>query len=112
MSSKYDLFISYAHLDDRSPYSEKNDWIDLLHERLSGMASQALGYEVSIRRKATICKAMTLVNIIQRTALRLGRMERCRGLDHKNWEALGTSLICDQQRGQADRSGRNPGDSA
>lgn len=50
MPSKYDLFISYAHLDDRSPTGDKQGWIDLLHERLSVMVSQALGYEISIWR--------------------------------------------------------------
>jgi hypothetical protein len=50
MPSKYDLFISYAHLDDISPTGDKQGWIDLLHERLSVMVSQALGYEISIWR--------------------------------------------------------------
>jgi hypothetical protein len=46
----YDIFISYAHLDDRSPEGDAKGWIDLLHERLSIRVSQALGYEVSIWR--------------------------------------------------------------
>ncbi len=47
---KYDIFISYAHLDDRSPFGDEKGWIDLLHERLSVLVSQALGYELSIWR--------------------------------------------------------------
>ena len=50
MSFKYDIFISYAHLDDRSAFGDKKGWIDLLHERLSVLVSQALGYELSIWR--------------------------------------------------------------
>ena len=36
MSYDYDLFISYAHIDDVSPFGEERGWISLLHERLSG----------------------------------------------------------------------------
>jgi len=50
MPFTYDIFISYAHLDDRSPFGEEKGWIDLLHERLSVLVSQALGYELSIWR--------------------------------------------------------------
>ena len=50
MPFTYDIFISYAHLDDRSPFGDEKGWIDLLHERLSVMVSQALGYELSIWR--------------------------------------------------------------
>ena len=35
MEYEYDLFISYAHIDDLSPFGEEKGWIDLLHERLS-----------------------------------------------------------------------------
>src|SRR5260370_2646781 len=47
---KYDIFISYAHLDDRSPFGDEKGWIDLLQERLSVLVAQALGYELSIWR--------------------------------------------------------------
>src|SRR6266849_1701671 len=50
MPFTHDIFISYAHLDDRSPFGDEKGWIDLLHERLSVMVSQALGYELSIWR--------------------------------------------------------------
>jgi hypothetical protein len=50
MPFKYDIFISYAHLDDRSPFGDEKGWIDLLHERLSVLVSQALGYDVRIWR--------------------------------------------------------------
>lgn len=51
MPFKYDIFISYAHLDDRSVLGdEEKGWIDLLEERLSVLVSQALGSEVSIWR--------------------------------------------------------------
>ncbi len=50
MKYDYDLFISYAHIDDVSPFGEEKGWIDLLHERLSVLLSQALGYELRIWR--------------------------------------------------------------
>jgi hypothetical protein len=50
MPFTYDIFISYAHLDDRSPYGDEKGWIDLLHERLTVLVSQALGAEVRIWR--------------------------------------------------------------
>src|SRR5258708_5090617 len=51
MSFKYDIFISYAHLDDRSVLGDdEKGWIDLLEERLSVLVSQALGSEVTIWR--------------------------------------------------------------
>ncbi|MBA3240863.1 MAG: toll/interleukin-1 receptor domain-containing protein [Acidobacteria bacterium] len=50
MDYEYDLFISYAHIDDRSPFGQEKGWIDLLHERLSVLVSQALGNEVKIWR--------------------------------------------------------------
>ena len=50
MPFTYDIFISYAHLDDRSPFGDDKGWIDLLHERLSVLVSQAVGSELSIWR--------------------------------------------------------------
>ncbi len=50
MSYEYDLFISYAHIDDLSPFGGDKGWISLLHERLSVLLSQALGYEPKIWR--------------------------------------------------------------
>jgi hypothetical protein len=50
MEYDYDLFISYAHIDDLSPFGEGKGWIDLLHERLSVLLAQALGYEPRIWR--------------------------------------------------------------
>lgn len=50
MQYEYDIFISYAHIDDMSPFGEEKGWIDLLHERLSVLLAQALGYEPRIWR--------------------------------------------------------------
>jgi hypothetical protein len=50
MEYEYDLFISYAHIDDLSPFGDEKGWIDLLHERLSVLLAQALGYEPRIWR--------------------------------------------------------------
>lgn len=50
MPFTHDIFISYAHLDDRSPFGDEKGWIDLLHERLSVLVSQALGYELRVWR--------------------------------------------------------------
>jgi len=50
MPFTYDIFISYAHLDDRSPFGDEKGWIDLLHERLSVLVSQAVGSELSVWR--------------------------------------------------------------
>jgi hypothetical protein len=50
MPFTYDIFISYAHLDDRSPFGDDKGWIDLLHERLSVLVSQAVGSELSVWR--------------------------------------------------------------
>lgn len=50
MPFTYDIFISYAHLDDRSPFGDEKGWIDLLHERLSLMIGQRLGSELPIWR--------------------------------------------------------------
>src|SRR5712692_3499961 len=50
MPFTHDIFISYAHLDDRSPFGDEKGWIDLLHQRLSVLVSQALGYELRVWR--------------------------------------------------------------
>ncbi|MBC7931200.1 MAG: toll/interleukin-1 receptor domain-containing protein, partial [Rubrivivax sp.] len=50
MNFEYDIFISYAHIDDLSPSGEEEGWIDLLHKRLSVLLAQALGYELKIWR--------------------------------------------------------------
>src|ERR1041384_7591545 len=51
MPFKYYIFISYAHLDDRSALGDnEKGWIDLLEDRLSVLVSQAVGSEVSIWR--------------------------------------------------------------
>lgn len=50
MSFTHDIFISYAHIDDVSPFGQEKGWIDLLHERLSVLLAQALGYEPKIWR--------------------------------------------------------------
>jgi hypothetical protein len=50
MQYDYDLFISYAHIDDQNPFGEEKGWISLLHERLSVLLGQALGEEPRIWR--------------------------------------------------------------
>lgn len=50
MPYAHDIFISYAHIDDVSPFGQEKGWIDLLHERLSVLLAQALGYEPKIWR--------------------------------------------------------------
>lgn len=50
MTFEYDIFISYAHIDDLSPSGDEEGWIDLLHKRLSVLLAQALGYELKIWR--------------------------------------------------------------
>jgi hypothetical protein len=50
MNFEYDIFISYAHIDDLSPTGEEEGWIDLLHKRLSVLLAQSLGYELKIWR--------------------------------------------------------------
>lgn len=50
MPYAHDVFISYAHIDDVSPFGQEKGWIDLLHERLSVLLAQALGYEPRIWR--------------------------------------------------------------
>jgi len=50
MPFTHDIFISYGHLDDVSPFGTDKGWIDLLHERLLVLVGQALGYEPVIWR--------------------------------------------------------------
>lgn len=50
MAFTHDIFISYGHLDDLNPFGEDRGWVDLLHERLSVLVGQALGYEPNIWR--------------------------------------------------------------
>jgi hypothetical protein len=50
MRFTHDIFISYGHLDDLSPFGEQRGWVDSLHERLSVLVGQALGYEPQIWR--------------------------------------------------------------
>jgi len=50
MPFTHDIFISYGHLDDLSPFGQDKGWIDLLHERLLVLVGQALGYEPVIWR--------------------------------------------------------------
>jgi hypothetical protein len=49
-SFTYDIFISYAHIDDLDPFGREKGWIDLLDEQLSVLLAQALGYKVKIWR--------------------------------------------------------------
>ena len=44
MPSKYDIFISYGHLDDEDPAGDMKGWVDLLVERLPRLVSGSLGY--------------------------------------------------------------------
>jgi hypothetical protein len=44
MPFKYDIFISYGHLDDEDPAGDVNGWVDLLVERLPRLISGTLGY--------------------------------------------------------------------
>lgn len=50
MPLTYDIFISYGHLDDLSPFGQAEGWIGLLHKRLFVRVGQALGYEPKIWR--------------------------------------------------------------
>ena len=50
MAFTHDIFISYGHLDDVNPFGFDKGWVDLLHERLSVLVGQALGYEPNIWR--------------------------------------------------------------
>src|SRR5215217_9214938 len=50
MPSKYDIFISYGHLDDDDPAGDVKGWVDLLVERLPRLISSTLGYQPTIWR--------------------------------------------------------------
>jgi hypothetical protein len=50
MSYKYDIFISYGHLDDEDPAGDVKGWVDLLVERLPRLISGTLGYVPRIWR--------------------------------------------------------------
>jgi TIR domain-containing protein/uncharacterized protein DUF4062 len=50
MPFKYDIFISYGHLDDEDPAGDVKGWVDLLVERLPRLISGTLGYQPKIWR--------------------------------------------------------------
>jgi len=50
MPPKYDIFISYGHLDDEDPAGDVKGWVDLLVERLPRLVSNNLGYLPQIWR--------------------------------------------------------------
>ncbi|HEX6718814.1 MAG TPA: TIR domain-containing protein [Pyrinomonadaceae bacterium] len=50
MPFKYDIFISYGHLDDEDPAGDVKGWVDLLVERLPRLVSSTLGYQPKIWR--------------------------------------------------------------
>jgi hypothetical protein len=50
MPPKYDIFISYGHLDDEDPAGDVKGWIDLFVERLPRLISSTLGYQPTIWR--------------------------------------------------------------
>src|ERR1044071_1927948 len=50
MPSKYDIFISYGHLDDEDPAGDVKGWVDLLVERLPRLVSSSLGYGPTVWR--------------------------------------------------------------
>src|SRR5688572_11529754 len=50
MPHKYDIFISYGHLDDDDPAGDVKGWVDLLVERLPRLISNNLGYLPAIWR--------------------------------------------------------------
>src|SRR5687767_10024946 len=50
MPHKYDIFISYGHLDDDDPAGDVKGWVDLLVERLPRLVSNNLGYLPTIWR--------------------------------------------------------------
>jgi uncharacterized protein DUF4062/TIR domain-containing protein len=50
MPHKFDIFISYGHLDDEDPAGDVKGWVDLLVERLPRMISNNLGYLPAIWR--------------------------------------------------------------
>jgi len=50
MPFKYDIFISYGHLDDEDPAGDVKGWVDLLVERLPRLISSTLGYQPKVWR--------------------------------------------------------------
>ena len=50
MPHKYDIFISYGHLDDDDPGGDMKGWVDLLVERLPRLVSNNLGYVPNVWR--------------------------------------------------------------
>jgi len=50
MPHKYDIFISYGHLDDEDPAGDVKGWVDLLVERLPRLVSNNLGYLPAVWR--------------------------------------------------------------
>jgi hypothetical protein len=50
MPHKYDIFISYGHLDDEDPAGDVKGWVDLLVERLPRLVSNNLGYLPTVWR--------------------------------------------------------------
>jgi hypothetical protein len=50
MPAKYDIFISYGHLDDEDPAGDVKGWVDLLVERLPRLISSTLGYQPKVWR--------------------------------------------------------------
>jgi TIR domain/Domain of unknown function (DUF4062) len=50
MPFKYDIFISYGHLDDDDPAGDVKGWVDLLVDRLPRLVSSTLGYVPKIWR--------------------------------------------------------------
>jgi hypothetical protein len=50
MPHKYDIFISYGHLDDEDPAGDVTGWVDLLVERLPRLVSNNLGYLPTVWR--------------------------------------------------------------
>src|SRR5262249_22853585 len=44
MPAKYDIFISYGHLDDEDPAGDVKGWVDLLVDELPRLISSSLGY--------------------------------------------------------------------
>ena len=48
--SKYDLFISYGHIDDQDPAGDEKGWVDLLVERLPRLISANLGSQPKLWR--------------------------------------------------------------
>src|SRR5215475_6587321 len=50
MDFDFDVFVSYAHLDDTAPAEEKKGWVARLHETLEWRLAQLLGKPARIWR--------------------------------------------------------------